>query len=277
MDLDTYLRASRTLPEKPPPELPNYIHAYASLIKICPEYLEFSKEVTATTFPHLVIVYSLQRAHEIARIGGELYLIYDQYVGQTFNMLNRIWLNSDDRRDGEMFAFKLLAEYYATRGEGALAGLCAGAYATLHVECSSYKRERDIRRRNTITIVQEVFVMAHELAHLIITEPGKYFGPHDKWTSGMFTEILQQMATALGLSGCDFSGLGSDSDFGTHRYYLDEMANAGSAVHECQCDLIGALLTVGMQIHYGEKDLSDTLLAIAYAVRHLRVMGLAGC
>ena len=111
MTLDKYIRSSRTLQQKPPPEMPVYLPTYASLLKV----LSTSNPslLNSNLFPHLVIVYSLQRSHELVRIDGERYLIYDQYLGQTFNMLNRIWANSEDARDGEMYALKLLAEHYA--------------------------------------------------------------------------------------------------------------------------------------------------------------------
>ena len=59
---------------------------------------------------NLKVVYSLNRKTEIAELKGERYLIYDQYLGQTFYELNRIFFGASIDEIGLCYSFKLIGE-----------------------------------------------------------------------------------------------------------------------------------------------------------------------
>jgi hypothetical protein len=139
--------------------------------------------------PELKICYSLHRFSEIARLESKYYLIYDQYLGQTLNMMNRImFIHGDPAKKPaeepgvevsvvDCYIKKLLAEAFLTNGKLLTAIICAGSYAILRSqgETEGLKKENKSPKRAAYTAVQELFVIAHEIAHLYLNHPDIFY------------------------------------------------------------------------------------------------------
>ncbi|WP_234012001.1 hypothetical protein [Cronobacter sakazakii] len=74
------------------------------------------------------VVYSSSRRVEHITISGMVWLIYDQYLGQTMNMLNRLFIEAEDAHPSLVYFHKVLAERLVDAGQLANALHCAAAY-----------------------------------------------------------------------------------------------------------------------------------------------------
>lgn len=115
--------------------------------------------------PELVTCYSTERTCEFVSISNKNYIIYDQHLGETFNILNRIFFNSTDTYDIVTYAYKVLAEIYHFSSKTELSQLCLIAYVNNKEDHETYKNEQNLRIRSRYTYFQEFFVLMHEVAH----------------------------------------------------------------------------------------------------------------
>ena len=114
----------------------------------------------------LKLVFTPSRRAERLRLCGESWLIYDQYLGQTFNLLNRLFFNAEGEREAITYFHKYIAERTLEHGRAELGVSLA----------NFYDDERDgVRRtvdgdplRPAFTIVGEQFAIFHELSHDIL-------------------------------------------------------------------------------------------------------------
>src|SRR5690606_34351445 len=99
------------------------------------------------------------------------YLVYDQCLGQSFNRLNRIQFSTHDSYLLSMaYACKYIAERLVTLGAIAPAtffGLISRKFEqNAHASGDPFAiNKEDEALRCQLIAVQEMFVMAHELAH----------------------------------------------------------------------------------------------------------------
>jgi hypothetical protein len=113
----------------------------------------------------IVVAYSYTRRAEFVSIGSDSWLIYDQYMGQTMNLLNRIFIEAEDARPAACYLHKIIAERCLESGALAEALFCAKVYDSQR-ELLNPKR-RDEILRSTFTEAQERFYLNHELGHLV--------------------------------------------------------------------------------------------------------------
>ena len=121
--------------------------------------------------PALFVTFSSDRKCELIRIGTTSHLVYDQYLGQSFNRLNRIQFAAHGASQlSQAYASKYVAERLLCFGHAGPAAFFAAA---------SHQFERGVKEegdpfdvpmalnvvRGSLTAVQEIFVIAHELAH----------------------------------------------------------------------------------------------------------------
>jgi 6-pyruvoyl-tetrahydropterin synthase len=117
---------------------------------------------------YLEIAYSTNKTAEtVFDIDNKAYLIYDQYLGQYLNMMNRLFFNSKEAEETIKYSFKLLAEELQLEGYPQIALICAGAHVLEDNELRTYTKDVNPDLRATYTFIQESFVIAHELAHYI--------------------------------------------------------------------------------------------------------------
>jgi hypothetical protein len=119
--------------------------------------------------PGLHVTYSTERTCETLELADGRIIIYDQYLGQTFNQLNRLHLNGRDPNDMTTYGCKLLAERLQLIGclEQSLA-LAATYRIRQHEAVNSFREDRDLKQRLQWTLIQESFVVVHELFHNVL-------------------------------------------------------------------------------------------------------------
>lgn len=157
MLLEDYLLATR----KPKGTIPDELNIpYNDLYKIVKKYVPFD-----LTEVELKMVYSTNKTAETIKINGKNYLIYDRYLGQVFNMLNRLHFNSSEPDEAWYYSYKLLAEEFQLSGRPDIGLILGLAYSENIDKSSTYKIDKDLPNRTSYTLLQETFVMVHELIH----------------------------------------------------------------------------------------------------------------
>lgn len=122
----------------------------------------------------LNITYSTNKTSELfSTENNEKHLIHDQYLGQVFNMLNRLHFNSNEPKDAQYYSFKLLAEEFQLAGNQEVSLVCALAFLKESPKYNSYKNNKNFEDRLSYTLLQETFVIAHELGHYIFSSKNK--------------------------------------------------------------------------------------------------------
>ncbi len=160
------------------------------------EYVKTTRRRNADTFPALVsqyealflkvhaesfkpvrelplkfaVINSLNKRSQLIELSDGHWLIHDQYLGQTLNALTRLYFMSNKPDSAHPFAFRLLSEAASCRGRAELATYFAYVYSvTYHASKDSTGAEdaQKVALRQASVHVQEAFVLAHELAHLM--------------------------------------------------------------------------------------------------------------
>lgn len=122
-------------------------------------------------YPELHVTYSSERRCELLQLKGRHYLVYDQYLGQSFNRINRIQFA---RHESPMLSMAYGSKFIAERlislnalGPAVFFGLISKQFEKMaHVPGNPYADlGEDEHLRLRLIAAQEVFVMAHEVAH----------------------------------------------------------------------------------------------------------------
>lgn len=147
-------------------------------LKIAPnesQYLYFDDLLSSAVnlFPNLQaptikIAYSLNKLCELFPYKGKSYLVYDQYLGQSFNKLNRI-VYHEGKNEAQAYLSKLLGEEFYLNNEIEYS-IC---FLINHHVNRSESSVMDlplnfIEKKGKLVFIQESFVFYHELAHLIV-------------------------------------------------------------------------------------------------------------
>ncbi|MES3090606.1 hypothetical protein O6027_03285 [Sphingomonas aerolata] len=115
---------------------------------------------------NLKFVFTPSRRAERLRLCGESWLIYDQYLGQTFNLLNRLFFNAEGEKEAITYFHKYIAERALEHGRAEFGVSLANIYA------DNRDRVRETVNgdplRPAFTIVSEQFAIFHELSHEIL-------------------------------------------------------------------------------------------------------------
>mgnify|MGYP003647458152 CR=1 FL=1 len=125
--------------------------------------------------PKLHVAYTIDRRSEFLILGGVNYIVHDQYLGQSFNALNRIlFARHGSGKLSQSYACKFLAERFVTLGCHKLALLTSLLSHQFKARALEEGDPYDIAAeaeavRSNITAVQEDFVLAHELSHFMFT------------------------------------------------------------------------------------------------------------
>jgi len=273
-EVDQYIQASRTLSNRQTNDI-LYKRHYSLILQ---------KLGGSQVFPQLKVVYSLQRLAEIVEHNDMEFLIYDQYHGQTMNMLNRILFNSTDPGDTEMYLLKLMAENYSIGGYFHIAFLFALAYNQLLETQDSYRNDIDLERRMLFTISQENYVLSHELAHIILQDTSRYFPAvqkeiPEKRASHKYSSVIGFIAAQLGFRNIEYTFLDEPDESSPWPINIllngtESMGLSSSIRDECCCDIIALLMVISALGEMFSGHVSDVITAIAMGLRHLRVLGI---
>lgn len=115
------------------------------------------------------VVYSSARRIEHITLAGKNWLIYDQYMGQSMNLLNRLFIEAEDGNPALVYFHKVLAERLVEVGRLNEALHCSKFYWNSK-EVLSPKRVDELWR-GLLTGIQERFLMYHEFGHRVFAEP----------------------------------------------------------------------------------------------------------
>ncbi|WP_426530484.1 hypothetical protein [Bradyrhizobium sp. McL0615] len=114
--------------------------------------------------PELKVVYSTERSCEIVEADDRWYLIYDRYLGETFNLFTRILYHAKVPDYAEAAALKCIAQRLLSKNKLAEAQNIALLYSLLHPKERLTKNSFGTDRAE-LTEMQELFVLAHEICH----------------------------------------------------------------------------------------------------------------
>ena len=274
MDLSEYISVTRTVSDTEPSEFV-YKLFYQRIMNAFDQ---------PDLLPELQLVYTLQRSTEVMVLSRKEYLLYDQYLGQTMNMLNRILLNSDSPMDAQMYSFKLLAERYAMGGQFDWALMFAYSYQVLRKQYKSYRQDKNLIRRSTFTYAQELFIIAHEIAHLIIRNPGRFISILQEDSSAAddnkeryknYSVVIRFLADHFKVGRIDYDVFTPSSTNPFSKLLFDELEFViqSDVREECCCDVLATIMVISVLKRQKGINLSDVLVAIAMCLRHLRIIG----
>lgn len=160
--LKRYLSASRRISSRIP-AFDRYNKLYSSVLK----YMRNGPEPS----PELVTIYSQQRKSEIVSFNGKEFLLFDQYLAQTFSQLNRIFFHAKDAMPAIGYGCKVVAEQLLLSGRPRLAVLFGLSYQKISVDHKLPSGVNDLESTATraiLTTLQEFYIMAHEMGHFLV-------------------------------------------------------------------------------------------------------------
>lgn len=220
--------------------------------------------------PEFDLTYSAERTCETIRTGERQIVIYDQYLGQTFNQLNRLHFNATDPHEARIYAYKVAAEFAQIDGQTRLGAVLAMAHVANRDGAIGHRKDTDVAHRMRITALQEAFVMAHEAFHTIVERQAA-------WREQMLSDARADFLKNFYLSAITRLEKANHPNLDTIApMYLKQMELFGSddaLVEECLCD------TLSMSVICPHPDRSpsigqveDARDAIFFALRHLRLL-----
>ena len=124
------------------------------------------KLVAPSSLPPLTVIYSTERSCQIVKAAGEWHLIYDQYLGETFDLLTRILYHAQIPAYAEAFAIKSAAQRLVSRGRFPEAAYLILYFAEMQPREALAAISED--NRKSLTPAHELFVMAHEACHFLM-------------------------------------------------------------------------------------------------------------
>jgi hypothetical protein len=109
------------------------------------------------------VSYSSTRRAEHVTVEGQRWLVYDQYMGQTMNLLNRIFIEAQDEKPASTYLHKVFAERLLEVGQRYEALHCAEVYYDNKTYLDPKRVDED--ERELFTNSQEFYYLFHELGH----------------------------------------------------------------------------------------------------------------
>jgi hypothetical protein len=128
----------------------------------------------------LLVVNTPAAQAETIEMGGERVIVYDQYLRQVMNTLNRLLFDQAEVREVDAYLCKLFALRYLASGRPSE----AIEYACVYDCWSDRLRKPDPASAEEclrFTAVQECFILAHEIAHCIVDYGGWPVGEAYAW------------------------------------------------------------------------------------------------
>lgn len=131
------------------------------------------------------LVYTPTRRAERIGMAGQNWLIYDQYLGQTMNLLNRIFIEATGPHAGLTYFHK----YFAERSLDLGCPVLGVAFANIYHEGRDILKSRRIDEawRGAMTVVNESFAIYHELGHEIFDLDHSYV----RFLKGHVAELIR--------------------------------------------------------------------------------------
>lgn len=216
-------------------------------------------------YPELFVTFSSERRCELVKLADRKYLVYDQCLGQSFNRLNRIQFSTHDSDLLSMaYACKYIAERLVTLGAIAPAtffGLISRQFEqNAHASGDPFAiNKEDEALRCQLVAVQEMFVMAHELAH-------------HRWALdkvALNAEMAEYLEDFFKSAGENHNG--KESSRSLSAYYRNILDSGGEELfEEIFADDFGGLITMRAALAFGVYPWQASL-GIILAFKYLRL------
>jgi hypothetical protein len=221
---------------------------------------------------HVVVTYSAQRKCELVELNTAQHLIYDRNLGQSLNNLNRIMFFGDKSVSGLRPLVRIMADEAILLGSHALALFFIGNEMR-HNDAWTLPAAASRLDILTQTILQELFIIAHEYCHLIASlnpdfrasraRIGKLlWEPDDKPISGVKirNRILKRYSEAASAKELERDAIET-------RHFLK--LNEVSLVDELSCDDF-ALNVLQAWCRKNRIPLREAFKAAFLVLRHVR-------
>ncbi|PTW99142.1 hypothetical protein [Pararhodobacter aggregans] len=115
-----------------------------------------------------IVTYSYSRRVECVEFEGQEYLIYDQYMGQTFNVFNRLAFDDGNTEARVIYFMKYAAERLLQLGDERNALILAIIHSNLKRNSTYFSNASPTEERGLSIFVQELYLMAHEIYHSLL-------------------------------------------------------------------------------------------------------------
>lgn len=261
MSIENFISATRrNIPERVDPEIYRNFHPLINFI------LRGKSEVTLT------ICYSPERRTELVSSGGKKYLVYDQYLGQTFSNISRIVYEADSAAFGFNYSCKILAEYFAMKSAFKEAALFARIHTVDDYKLSEIKKTTaPTLERLSSVLYQERFLCAHELVHDLGQRGDDIFGharevvelyfEHNALLKEGFLEVAAKQEVEV-----------RDEDLEQRYPKLDDVS--AELIEEMTCDMIALDLVAKTSEIYGPDQYPVAALGCFQALKSLQVISI---
>lgn len=247
--IDTYLESTRALfnlPQNP------MIEVYEKQFEA---YLRFLNSIhPEIKIPSVKIVHSLNRLSETFSFQNQDFIVHDQYLGQSFNKMNRI-LYFESSEESFAYLCKILGEenYLINNISKSIAYTIY--YHTHKNEKTSQLPADFIRLKDIIVTIQESFVFLHEFSHAIVMK--------DRNQLKFAEELLLSDELGISLINTVKEFIKSkEVDPNKLEYFYEEVA----------CDFLAVNFTYGIFHERQDINSSDIFKAITSAFLFLRTL-----
>lgn len=220
----------------------------------------------------LKVIDSTSRRCELVVIDDQPFLLLDQSLGSCFLSLEQAIAQPQPSRSALSCTYRWMAQELQICGRTDFALAFATAYRDLVATLPSPPptSNQGLRRQALVGLVQECFVIAHELYHYAFrAEPCRLQEPLALIRSILLEALANRRHDARQLIDGDDRCL-IDEYYDRSRSLI---ASQDDFVQEVLCDDLGALLTVHTMSQLTDFGVDELLEIVFRAIHHLRLLG----
>ena len=201
------------------------------------------------------IVYTDSLRSEAITLDNDMYIIHDRYLGQTINMMNRLFLYNSSDHTKIVYLHKIISQIFSRYGFYEESIFAARRYVDSREEMDyKVKQAEDGSQKHALyTVRQEYFILLHELAHLIFKKNPKEL---NDYSEGVYEWIKKYS---------------SFKDQVSSNLCMD-IARRNDLVEEFCCDRFAIVHLVVHDEIYGAGDNFEDIKAIILTFLHLRTI-----
>ena len=133
-----------------------------------PQFLSRVLSGVASTPLELELVYAFNKRSQITTIGNRNIVIHNQYLGRTFNNLNKILMFARNGGPARNYLLRLVSEeLYAVGCDDSAAFVNELRKRIYAPDANEFWKLIDLEV-STLTLLQELFILVHEVMHLCL-------------------------------------------------------------------------------------------------------------
>jgi hypothetical protein len=288
-EVTAYLEATRgvhSLSGSHPTLSAHYQRTYQELASLLGEMV-----ITDVEPPPLTVVHSpLAHAETMSTDRGP-HLIYDQYLGQMLNRLNRLYLENSGRDEMNAYLHKVCASRALASGKPDRALMHAFIYAAVSSRITPAPQGEAAILRMEFTASSEAFVLAHELVHCLYQAQPDVAAEAEQYcidlvaiqwrlgdiggTQALVRKLLHQATLAFESRRTGTAHSTSIASPLTQSRLRPEFTFIDSEMlrEEHTCDSLAVLITTWWAIKHG-LNVADAVCASVVSLFHLRLIRL---